>query len=254
MAGIQSSGTSIGRPFGDIPTQLAGREQRQLSPYLTGLGFDPSLRFENRLAQAQGPEAALIRQLQGFLPGVYGQAQGLGQQTAARGEAGYEALTNQINQGLGATGQGLQYAQQFARQAFSPTAEQPLYLEASREMLNQIRPGLAGRGLVGGGEGQRAETDATRDLRFSLLQQQAAQQAAVPGMLGQAAMAGPQLAQGGLGAVGEAAQLGQQAYNTPLQALGSVLQMITAQQQPTSGLIGVTQPMGLGSSKGLNVL
>lgn len=271
MAGVSGSQTSLAYPYGRISQQLAGAEQRQLQPLLTafGLGMGPNYgRFEQRLQNAQGPLADLARFVQGFEPGIAGQAQQIGQETAARGEASYETLTNQINQSLAAlpqyqagAQQGLNYAEQFARQAYSPVAQQPLYQEASRNLLNTIRPGLAARGLEGGGAGQRAETEATRDLAFNFAQQQAQQEAAVPGMLGGAAQQGAQLsqagipvAQQGMQGVGEVANLLQQQYGIPLQAIGSIMQLLTSPQQGAQGLVQATAPIGLPSSKGLNVL
>jgi hypothetical protein len=271
MAGVQGSSTSLSYPYGTISKQLAGREQQQLGPLLRafGLGMDPGYgRFESRLQGAQGPLGDLARFVQQFTGSVPGEAQQIGQQTAARGEASYETLTNQINQSLAALPQyqaagqqGLDYAQQYAKQAFSPVAQQPLFQEASRNLLNSIRPGLAARGLAGGGEGQRAETDATRDLAFNFAQQQMQQEAQVPGLLGGAAQQGAQLSQAGIPvagqgmqAVGEVANLLEQQYGIPLQAIGGIMQLLTSPQQGAQGLISATAPIGLPSSKGLNVL
>ena len=105
MAGVQGSSTSLSYPYGNISRVLAGREQQQIGPLLQafGLGMGPNYgRFEGRLQNAQGPLADLARYVQGFTGAVPGEAQQIGQQTAARGEASYEALTNQINQSLAA--------------------------------------------------------------------------------------------------------------------------------------------------------
>jgi hypothetical protein len=267
MPHVSQSDTSLANPYGGISQRLAGQEANQLGPLLQGFGVGfqgpKEQRFENRLQNAQGPLADLIRQVQAFAPGVYGESQQIGQQTAARGEASYEALTNQINSALGALPQyqaagqqGLGYAQQYAKEAFSPTHDQPLYQEASRRLLDSIRPGLAARGLEGGGAGQRAETDATRDLAFNFAQNQAGREAQVPGMLGQAAQTGAGLSQAGIPvanqgmeAVGQVAQLLQQQYGIPMQAIGSLLQMFTSPQQGAQGLVGATGPVPLSSAK-----
>ena len=140
-------------------------------------------------------------------------------------------------------------------------AQQPLFQEASRNLLNTIRPGLAARGLEGGGEGQRAETDATRDLAFNFAQQQAAQQQAAVPLLGGAAQQGAQLSAAGIPiagqgmeAVGQVANLLEQQYGIPLQAVQSIMQLLTSPQQSAQGLISATAPIGLPSSKGLNIL
>jgi hypothetical protein len=266
MPHVSTQDTTLASPYGQLPQNLAYAESNQLKPLLQafGLGMGPRFgQFEQRLQGAQGPLGDLARFVQGFTGGVPGQAQQIGQQTAARGEASYETLTNQINQSLAALPQyqaagqqGLDYAQQYAKQAFSPVAQQPLFQEASRNLLNSIRPGLAARGLEGGGTGQRAETDATRDLAFNFAQQQMQQEAGVPALLGGAAQQGAQLATAGIPvagqgmqAVGDVANLLQQQYGIPLQAIGGIMQLLTSPQQGVQGLLGQVQPVPLSSAK-----
>lgn len=268
QSGIQSSGTSLVSPFGGLPQQLAGRSARQLEPVLQGFGLGAGPRYEHfqqRLAGAQGPLADYIRQGEQFFPGVFGQAQQTGQEVSARGSAAYEQLQSQINQSLSALPQyqaggqqGLQYAQQYAKQAFDPTRDQPLYQEASRRLLDQIRPGLAARGLEGGGQGGRAESEALRDLSFSFAQQQRADQAQAIPQLGQAAQVGAGLSQAGVPLAGQGmdavSQLGQflQAqYGIPMEALQGVFGALTGAQQPAQNLAGITSPVALPHSKGV---
>lgn len=269
-AGWSTSGTSLASPFGGLPQQLAGRSARQLEPVLQGFGLGAGPRydrFQQRLAGAQGPLADYIRQGEQFFPGVFGQAQQTGQEVSARGSAAYEQLQNQINQSLaalpqfqaGAT-QGLGYAEQYAKQAFDPTRDQPLYQEASRRLLDTIRPGLAARGLEGGGAGGRAESEATRDLAFNFAQQQRADQAQAIPQLQQAATTGAQLSQAGIPVAGQGldavSQLGQfleASYGIPMQALQGVFGALTGAQQPAQNLAGITSPVALPHSKGMNL-
>ncbi len=178
----------------------------------------------------------------------------IGREVSARGSAAFEQLQSQIQQALGADTQGLQYAQRFATEAFSPTADQPLFQESSRRLLDSIRPGLAARGIEGGGAGARAESDATRDLAFQFAQGQQGREAAAIPLLQQAGQAGIAPAQEGVQGVGALSQLLQQQFGIPMQVTGQLLSLLTAGQSGTQNLISSTGPIGLPSSKGLNVL
>lgn len=107
-------------------------------------------------------------------------------QDAARGPAlqGAQAAMGRA-QGLltGGAAQGgaenaVQLAQRYAQQAASPIANEDLYQMAARRTLEQMRPGLASRGLEAGGAGAQAETDAARNLAYQFAANQAAQQQA----------------------------------------------------------------------------
>ena len=54
--------------------------------------------------------------------------------------------------------------------------------------------------------------------------------------------------------VGALGQLLQQQFGIPMQAVGSLLNILTAGQAGTQQLLSSTGPIGLPSSKGLNVL
>ena len=73
-------------------------------------------------------------------------------------------------------------------------------------------------------------------------------------VFGSAVAAGVPLAGQGMQAVGDVSQLLQQQYGIPMQAIGSLLQMLTSPQQGAQGLVGATGPIGLPSSKGTNIL
>ena len=258
MAGVSSQDTNILRPFGNLPNQTASLfAQSQLDPLLRGLGLGGGAgfqRFENQLANAQGPLAGFLRQAQGFAPSVFPGFENAGQQVLAQGEPAYQQAQAQINQSLGAANQGLGYAQQFAQSAFSPVSSQPLFEEASSRLLDTLRPGLAARGLASSGAGQQAETDATRDLSFQVMQNQAAQQQAAVPLLGGAAQVGPGLAQQGLGNVGQLGQILSAPAQYGLQGLGSLLQLLSGGQQGALGLTQATAPQLGSSGKGVHTI
>jgi hypothetical protein len=87
----------------------------------------------------------------------------------------------------GGAAQALNFAQRYAQQAASPIAGEDLYQMATQRALQQMRPGLAARGLEAGGAGAQAESDVTRNLAFQFAQNQAAQrQATLQGLTGAA--------------------------------------------------------------------
>lgn len=245
----QASGTQLGHPFGALPNQLAGSlQQTEIGPLLHYLGFGPQAgsaaagRQASQLAGATGPLASLINQIRGFAPGVEGQAQTVGSNVAARGSQAFTSLTDQINQGLQANTANLGYARAYEKQAFDPTSDTPLFQEASQRLLDQIRPGLAARGIESAGAGQAAETSAIRDLTLGFDQQKQQNQLAALSAVPAAASAGPGLAAGGLSAVPQYGATQEAAYQQPLQALSSILNLLTAGQQPGLALAGLTAP------------
>jgi hypothetical protein len=229
-------------------------------------------------------------------------------------------------------GRGLELAQRYAEQAASPIGGEDLYQVAARRVLQQVRPGLAARGLEAGGAGAQAEQEMLRDLTMQFAAQrgqerqqtlqglqgaaqglgglqtqaqqnvgQAAQglgglqqqglagvQGGVQGLqqavgaqsalgqtmlpylqamqqagqgIGQAAqtgagltMTGPQLAQQGVGAVGQLGQMLAQRFGIPMQQAGQLLNLLTAGTQPGLALTQATAPVGVPSSKGMNIL
>src|SRR5437762_10105525 len=126
MAGVSSSGTTLTNPYGGLSQNAANRLYgQQLGPLLNLLGIGPqagsakAARQEARLAGATGPLAGLIRDVRGFSGDVIPDALATGQQVSAKGTQAFEQLQQQIQQALGATTQGLGYAQRFATEAFS---------------------------------------------------------------------------------------------------------------------------------------
>src|SRR4030095_7259568 len=66
---------------------------------------------------------------------------------------------------------GLELAQRYAEQAASPVGGEDLYQVAARRVLQQVRPGLAARGLEAGGAGAQAEQEMLRDLTMQFAAQ-----------------------------------------------------------------------------------
>ena len=267
LFGGSQTGVREQQPYGGLPYQLAGEiGGAQLNPLIRGLGFGGGQRFgrfEQQLAGAQGPLADLIRGIQGYAGTVTPEATAAGNQVSAQGSAAYQQAQAQIQQALGAlpqyqeaANQGLGYAQDFARSAFDPTTSQPLYLEASRQLLDTIRPGLAARGIASAGAGQQAETDASRQLADQFAQrQQAMQQAAIPqlqqaaGGAQQLSQAGVPLAQQGMQDVQQLGQFLEARYGIPMQASAALMNLLTGGQQGGLALLGATGPQFTPASK-----
>jgi hypothetical protein len=229
--------------------------------------------------QLQGARS-LYEQAQGQLPGL----QAISQQGTAGAQSaldlarqytggpaitGAEAQLARARQLLGGgpaetgAGRGLELAQRYAEQAASPIGGEDLYQAATRRVLQQVRPGLAARGLEAGGAGAQAETDVLRDMALQARAQQAGQrqqtlqglQAAAQGLgglqtqaqqnVGAAAQGLGGLQQTGLAGLGQAATgLPQAAANQS--ALGqTMLPYLQAVQQGTQG-IGQAAQTGAG--------
>src|SRR4030095_17127300 len=108
-----------------------------------------------------------------------------------------------------------------AEQAASPIANEDLYQAATRRVLQQVRPGLAARGLEAGGAGAQAETDVQRDLAMQFAARQAGER--------QQTLQGLQGAAQGLGGL----------QSQALQNVGSAAQGLAG--MPQAGLGGVRQ-------------
>ena len=224
----------------------------------------------------------LYGQAQGQLPGLQAiSQQGTGgaqsaldlarQYTGGPAITGAEAQLARAQQLLGGgaaeagAGRGLELAQRYAEQAASPVSGEDLYQAATRRVLQQIRPGLAARGLEAGGAGAQAETDVLRDMamqaragqagqRQQTLQGLAAQAQGLGGLqaqaqqnVGQAAQGLGGLQQAGLAGLGRAATGVQQAAANQ-GALGqTMLPYLQAMQQGAQGLQGAAQG-GIGLS------
>jgi hypothetical protein len=299
--------------------------------------------------QQLGGARSLYEQAQQALPGLQaiGQ-QGVGgaqqalelarQYTGGPAITGAEAQLARARELLGGgaaqagAGRGLELAQRYAEQAASPIGGEDLYQVAARRVLQQVRPGLAARGLEAGGAGAQAEQEMLRDLTMQFaaqrgqerqqtlqglqgaaqglgglqsqalqnvgaaaqglgglqqqglaglgqaatgVQQAAANQSALGATLlpylqglqqagqgiGQAAqtgaglaMTGPQLAQQQANAVQQLGQALAQQYGIPMQQAGQLLNLLTAGTQPGLALTQATAPVGVPSSKGMNIL
>jgi len=253
----QASDPKVVSPFGQLPYNTAGGIGGQFAgPLRQGFGFNPSQRFENRLQDARGPLADLIRNVQGMVPGMAEQAQNLGAETAARGSQAYQTLTGQIDNFMKMLPQYQQqanttagYGQQGLQQAFDPVQQSALYGQASQRMLEQMRPGEAARGLESSGSAQAGENRALQDLTFQFAQnQQAAEQQALQGAAGstgaaaQMAQAGINPAQQWMQGVGQAQDLQSQQFQLPMQALGSILQLLMGGMSPSNQLLQQTAP------------
>jgi hypothetical protein len=218
-------------------------------------------------AQAQFPELqALSRQ------GVSAAQQAL---DLARGYTGGPAITGAQAQlararelmGGGAAeagaGRGLELAQRYAEQAASPIGGEDLYQVAARRVLQQVRPGLAARGLEAGGAGAQAEQEMLRNLTFQFAQQRGQErqqtlqglQGAAQGLgglqsqalqnVGAAAQGLGGLQQQGLAGVQQGVQGLQGAVGTQAQLGQTLLPYLQAMQQATQG-IGQAAQTGAG--------
>lgn len=274
--GMNSSDSSMQDAYGGLSAGMGHRIGRtQLRPLLDYFGFGAQdgtrrdRRMDQRLEGATGPLAEFIRQSQSFLPGMYGQSQQIGSEVAARGRGAYDTFSGQLDSALGdLTRYGgdarhaTDLASRFADRAANPLADEDLYQVAQRRVLSQLRPGLAARGLEGAsGAGAQAESDALRSLATDFAGQRRADQYNAVNTLGQAAQGGaglaamrPQLAGQGMEAVGQLAQMLQAQYGIPMQAFGSILNLLTAGQQPGLALTQATAPQIGQSSSGWRLL
>jgi len=258
-------------PFGRLPAGIANQQWQQFGgPLGAFFGAEPTFgagrrgqrrqaRWERQragLTEGQGPLAQYARQAAGFLPQVFGQAQGAGQQIASLAPGIFDMLKGQVNTALGqlpgmqnqAAGQTAA-AQQMLREQQSPIASQALYQNALRQGLEGSRGGAAARGLLDAGSQQATEETMGRDLAAQFAQQQFAnQQSALQGVQGalgaQAGLLplGAQLA-GMTGSALPGLQAALQAgYAMPQDALQAIFQQLSAFQNPQMALLGLTQP------------
>jgi hypothetical protein len=143
--------------------------------------------------------------------------------TTGPGMQGAEAQLARARELLGGgaaeagAGRGLELAQRYAEQAASPISGEDLYQAATRRVLQQVRPGLAARGLEAGGAGAQAETDVLRDMAMQARARQAGERQQTLQGLGAAAQ--------GLGGLQTQAQ----------QNVGQAAQGLTGMQQAALG-------------------
>lgn len=281
----QKGRPEVVNPFGGTPFALEKGVERQFAgPLGAFFGAEPVFgqgpRGRRRqaawqqqrasLAEGTGPLAQFAQQAAGYLPQVFGQAQGVGQRIASMAPQVYDLLRQQIGGALGAlpgiqrgaagqtaAAQGqLGTAERFLQEAQSPLASQALYQDALRQALEGARGGAAGRGLLDAGAAQSMEEILGRDLASQFAQRRfGEQQAALGGAQG--ALGGVQQAlgtQAGLlplgaslaGMQGEALpqlfQALQAGYQLPQQALQQVYQQLAAFQDPRLALLQLTAP------------
>jgi len=237
-------------PFGGEAAfrNVQGFQQQFGRPLLFGFGLGAGPRAERFQEQLQsgefgGPLAPLIRQGQQFIPTLFPAAQRVGSDIAARAPAAFDQLRAQIQAGLQGTGQALEGAQQFASQALAPTRESAIFQRASNRLLEGIRPGLAGRGLLEQGEGQAAEEAALRDLSLDFVSREADLQTQALQNLLNASGAGAGLAQAELGALPAFGNLLLSGQTLPLQALMSALGISQFGAQPALDIASFLQPL-----------
>jgi hypothetical protein len=274
--GANESHSRIEDAYGGQSSAMASRlRNAQLRPLLQYLGFGAqegtpaARRQQERLAGATGPLAGYIRQLQGFIPGVYDQSQQVGEEMATRGRGAYDLFQNQLNTSLDQIGgyqqsaqRGNELASRYAERAANPLADEDLYQTAQRRVLSQLRPQLAARGLEGAsGAAAQAESDALRGLTTDFAGQRRADQYNSLTALEQAgqhgaglAGLGTQLAGSGMDAVTQLGQFLQSQYGIPMQAMGGILQMLMGGTQPSLALTQATAPQVGQQASGWRIL
>lgn len=249
LGGGQFSQPQLQNVFGGIPYGIAGQLNNEISPILKYLGFGPqagTARAENqgaRLAGATGPLAGLLQQIRGEAPNVGPESQAAGNQISAVGSQAFTDLFGQVNNLLQTQlPQAQQYASQYAQEAFGPESQTPFYAAETQRAVQPIRSDFAARGLGDSGAELSAEQQASSDISQNIAQQQLGLQ---PG----AAVLGPELAGQGIGAAGnrlsavpEYGQALQSQYQTPLQALSGLFQLLTGGQAGGLSLLGATAP------------
>ncbi len=241
--GVIGGATDIGRQMSQQGGQAVqglqqaiSAAQAQMPQYLQGtnqafaasqgaLGNAQNL-YGQAAAQMPALQAASQQGLQGA-QNALGLAQGYTTGPQMQGaQAQLQRAQDLLSGGAAQTGaeQAVNLAQRYAQQAASPIAGEDLYQMATQRALQQMRPGLAARGLEAGGAGAQAESDVTRNLAFQFAQQQAAQrQQTLQGLTG---------ATQGLGGLQSQAQ---QNLGAAASGLGNL------QQQGLQGLQGASQ-------------
>lgn len=266
----RSSGQQI-NPYGRAPIGQAHRLGQQftnpLSAYFgvrpefadTRKGMRQEARFDRQMGAVEGgdsPLAQYMRQAGDYLPQVFGQAKGVGENIASMAPGIFDQIRQQVQSGLGQLEGVNQRAGQMTDQAFSPIASQALYQNALQQGLEGARSGAGARGLLDAGGAQAREETMGRDLAAQFAQNQfGQQQAALQQQAGLLPM-GAQLAgvlQQALPGLQQAMQAG---YQLPMDALQSIFQQFSAYQNPQLALIGATGPQiaQRSSGSGFNVI
>lgn len=257
-----SHGSSIS-PFGGMPFRLArGYEKDYARPLSLGLGLgnpdDPRYqKAQGLIDSGQGPLAGYIRNLQSFLPGVFGQAQAAGTDIATRAPQLFGQFQSQIANLLHNELPNFQrHADESVNQAYSPIASQSLYQNALRQGLEGTRAGAAGRGLLDAGGTQAREEAMGRDLAAQYAQTQFQNQQTALGGAANLAQIGPQAAGSLFQMLPQLAQMLQAGYGIPMEALQSIGGILQGAQNPLAGLLQQVAPQiaNASKSKGFNVL
>lgn len=266
------TGPEVVSPFGGLPYQMAhGIASQFARPLEYGFGLgnpsDPRYqKFQGQIDQGQGPLADYIRNVQGFLPDVFGQAKDVGANIASKAPALYDQFQGQVNSLLSQlpnfqrlAGENTTSAENFLKQSESPVQSNALTANALRNTLQQTRGAAAGRGLLDAGTTQASEENIAQNLYQNAAQNQFQnQQQALAGAgnaLGQQVGiqgAGIDPAAQAFGALQPLAQALSAQYNIPMDALNQVFALITGGQAPGSQLLGQTSPVVAqhGRSKG----
>ena len=284
VSGGGGASSSISRPeiispFGQQPYNTAGRFGGNFSDPLSSLlGFGPSSgagskfygQEMSQLGDATGPLADYIRQMRGFLPGVFGQAQQVGTTAATQAPLLYNQVQGQVGDVLGKLPDWNNIASQITQgavanqgaattavnQAFSPVVNNALFSNANRNAIDLSRASGGARGLVDSGTQQAQEENITRNQASDFAQQQFQnQQAAIAGAGNAAGAAGGalagQLATGTAGIpVAQAGQAGLPDYiaglasqfGIPMDAMNQVFSSLSGAASPGLSLLSQILP------------
>jgi hypothetical protein len=277
--GTSSSEGQVVSPFGNLPYGLAGLARRGFAgPLAKGFGFGGGQ--GSPYARGQGPTGTFITQATPTLAQYIPQMTQLSGELTGRARSAYNAYEGAVDDFMaklpgfeagaaGATAGGreaLDYARTAAGEAFSPLKGRALFQEAAQRALSAARPGMAARGTMQTGASGAAENQILQDLAFNALQgEQAGQQAAIQGLGGAAGnlsnLVGQQAGIAGLGpqaagnlfqAQPQLAQLLSTATGMPMEAANSVLQTLTATQNPLFSLLRMVLPQVAQQSESFN--
>jgi len=194
----------IGAAEGRMPTYQAGADAALTGARAALTGSQDA--YQRGLAALAPAQAASARGLAGADEAL-NLARGYTTGPAVRGAEDAVARARELLRGGAAEGgasSALSLAQRYADRAASPIADEDLYQVATRRVLQQVRPGLAARGLEGGGGGAQMETDALRNMTFDFAQRRAAEQASTVQSLQSAAQGLSGIQQGAISGLGGA--------------------------------------------------
>ena len=267
--GNRSADPTLVSPFGGLPYREARLARQQFStPLSMGFGFGGGQ--GSPYGRGGGPLATFINQSRGVLANQIPNSQNLAANLttgANRAYGGYQQAIDQFMSQLpgfqgtvagatGAAGEATGAARTALEDAMSPLGSRASFQEASRRALAPAREAAAARGMLEGGQAQAGEQSLLSDLAFQALQTDAErQQNAIAGLSGaagtqgQLGAAGAQLAGLGPEAMGslfqaypQLAQLLTGANQLPMDTSSSLLQFLTAANDPTYSLLRMVLP------------